>query len=178
MILYRAKRAQKGVSLIEVMIAVLIFTVGLIGVASLLVMATGANHGGFLRTQVTYLAQNMADRMSSNPIGVWQNSYNSEDYPLSSAAQDCLDSSCSPAQLAEYDQKMWSSQLKVFLPDAKATIACTAAGAGFLPQGDTLGNRPPFGGSCNMTITWTDRGSGAESSREAGLQTFAWEFQP
>lgn len=176
MIQHHGSSQQRGITLIEILIAVLVFSLGLIGVAGLLVMATGANHGGYLRTQVTYLAQNMADRMSANPIGVWDDKYNSDSYPLS-VSQDCS-TGCSPAQLAVHDQEMWSSQLETFLPNAKASIQCTAAKAGFLPQGAQLGMRPPYGGTCHMTIEWTERGSGAESDRESAPQTFAWEFQP
>lgn len=172
---YHIFHRQEGVSLIEVLVAVVVFSLGLVGVASLMVMATGSNHGGYLRTQVTYLAQNMADRMSANPMGVWSGNYDAT-YPASST-QDCS-SGCSPAQLAVHDQEIWSSQLNTFLANPTATISCTAAAAGFMPQGAQLGTRPPYGGTCSMSISWTDRGSGAESDRVAALETFVWEFQP
>lgn len=164
---------QRGVGLIEVLIAVLVFSLGLIGIAGLLVMATKANHGAYLRTQVTYLAQNMADRMSANPIGVWTNAYNSAVYPLS-VSQSC-NAGCTPAQLALHDQGMWSDQLQVFLPNPQASITCNAANAGFAPP---LAMRPPYGGTCVMTISWDDRGVGGESNLDTAQQTFAWEFQP
>ena len=178
MIVRTRPSTQQGITLIEILIAVLIFSLGLIGVAGLLVMATGANHGGYLRTQVTYLAQNMADRMSANPIGVWSGAYDSDEYPLAVSKSCSGVPGCTPEDLAVHDQEMWSSQLETFLPNGKATIECTEARAGFMPQGAQLGMRPPYGGTCHMTISWTDRGSGAESDRESEEQTFAWEFQP
>ncbi|MEO8998341.1 MAG: type IV pilus modification protein PilV [Rhodanobacter sp.] len=171
---------QRGVSLIEVMMAVLIFSIGLIGLASLMVMATRSNHAAYLRTQVTFLASNMADRMSANPGAVWSGTYNSTGYPVSSSTagnNDCS-SVCSPAALAAADQRMWSSQLKTFLPNSKASIACGGVtSAGYDPTAQ-LNLRPPYGGNCKMTVQWAERGAGDKAHSDAATQTFAWEFQP
>ena len=168
--------SQKGFSLIEVLIAVLIFSIGLIGIAGLLVIATSADHGAYQRTQVAYLAQGMVNRMAANPVGVWDGGYNSDDYPVSTT-QACS-AGCTPTQIALHDQEKWSGQLKTFLPGPKASIQCTSASAGFAPSASNMGSRPPYGGSCTMTITWKDRGFGASSERKAQDETFAWEFQP
>lgn len=173
------KPRQQGVSLIEVLVAVLIFSIGMIGLAGLLVLATRANHGAYLRTQVTYMAQNMADRMSANPIGVWKGSYNSDAYPLDTATVPTCASGCTPAQLATHDQKLWSRQLKSFLPNPVATLDCSNANLDFDPvSNNQVDKRPPYGGTCHMTIQWSDRGNGGKDGRDTTPQTFAWEFQP
>lgn len=188
---------QRGVSLIEVLMAVLIFSIGLIGMAGLLVMATRSNQAAYLRTQVTFLAGSMADRMRANPVGVWSHSYDSTDYASISGSSTCDSSSpCDPGQVATRDQQVWVSQLKNFLPNPQATIACSAASSGFTPDawspglpasGSTaataavagqVGMRPPYGGSCNMTISWTERHNGDKNHSDADTQKFAWEFQP
>lgn len=166
---------QRGVSLIEVMIAVLIFSIGLIGLAGLLVMATRSNHAAYLRTQVTFLASGMADRMRANPVGVWNGDYDTS-YP--NTTTNACTTGCTPAALAEHDQGMWSSQLKTFLPSAAATIACDASGAGYAPTADQLAMRPPYGGNCKMTIKWTEQKEGDKDHRDAVQQQFDWEFQP
>lgn len=169
---------QRGITLIEVLIALLIFSIGLMGVAGLLVMSARSVHTAYLRTQVTFLAQSMADRMSANVIGVWRGYYNGS-YP-SSGVQRCTQG-CTPQQLAEHDKGLWSSQLATFLPSAtKAKISCSAAGVSYTPTPDQVALRPSYGGSCDMTITWMERGvtmDGA-STEDQSLQTFAWEFQP
>lgn len=170
-------RHQRGASLLEVLISVLIFAIGLLGVAGLLVMATRANHGGYLRTQVTHLAHSMADRMAANPVGVWEGRYNSAAYPLTGNAGNC-NAGCTPHQLATYDQHIWSSQLRTFLPDPQASIDCGTSGVASALTADHLRGRPPFGGTCTMTITWSDRGFGGESDRATGTEGFSWEFQP
>jgi type IV pilus assembly protein PilV len=173
--------SQRGVSLIEVMMAMLIFSIGLIGLAGLMVMSTRSNHAAYLRTQVTFLASNMADRMSANPASVWKGSYNSNAYPVAAATVGCgSGAACSSADLAVHDQQLWSSQLRTFLPNPVATIACGGlTSAGYDPTSQ-LAMRPPYGGNCKMTIKWSERSAGDQASRAAAtpLQTFAWEFQP
>lgn len=126
---------QRGVSLIEVLVAVMIFSIGLVGLAGLLIMATRSNQAAYLRTQVTFLAHNMADRMSANPMAVWDGSYNSTGYPVATTVTTKCDNSspCTPDNLATHDMQMWSSQLAAFLPNATAKIKCDNSAAGFAP---------------------------------------------
>lgn len=170
---------QRGISLIEVMMAVLIFSVGLIGLASLMVMATRSNHAAYLRTQVVFLANNMAGRMSANPVGVWNGDYNSLVYPVSSGSVGCgSGAACSAADLATHDQILWSGQLQTFLPSPAAQITCGGVGsAGYNPSSQ-MTMRPPYGGTCNMKITWSEQGTGDKNTQVNTLQTFNWEFQP
>jgi type IV pilus assembly protein PilV len=169
---------QRGFSLIEVLVAVLIFSIGLIGLAALTVMATRSNQSAYMRTQVAFLAQSMADRMSANPVGVWNGDYNAT-YP-NTTTQTCSDTvNCTPANLANYDQQMWSNQLKTFLTNPNAKITCTNPTA-YTPTGTQVDMRPPYGGNCVMSISWQERtvvtssGTGATTP----TQTFGWEFQP
>lgn len=170
--------AQRGVTLIEVLVAILVSSVGLIAVAALLLMSARSSHAAYLRTQVTFLAQNMADRMQANPMAVWTGDYNGT-YP-NGGAQGCAEG-CTPRQLAQHDKGIWSSQLTTLLsPDAQANITCGTTGLAYVPSAEQLALRPPYGGSCKMSVSWTEQGIGAAGSgkNDAALQTFAWEFQP
>jgi type IV pilus assembly protein PilV len=50
----------------------------------------------------------------------------------------------------------------------------------YTPTPDQVALRPSYGGSCDMTITWMERGVTVDGASAEGqsLQTFAWEFQP
>ena len=61
-----ASKAQRGVSLLEVLITVLVLSVGLLGLAALQATGTKFNHGAYLRTQATALAYEMSDRMRTD----------------------------------------------------------------------------------------------------------------
>ncbi len=173
------KSRQRGVSLIEVLMAVLIFSIGLIGLAGLLVISTRSNHAAYLRTQVTFLASNMADRMRANPMGVWSDAYNITALPAAGGADSCLSSACTPAALATRDIQKFSNQLAVYLPEgATATIACDNTKTGLVLTTAQTEMRPPYGGTCAMTLTWTEREQGDSTHQGGAAQTFAWEFQP
>ena len=160
---------SRGVTLIEVLVAMLVFSLGLIGAAGLMAMAARANQAAYLRTQASFLAQNMAERMRANLIGVWNGDYDGS-YPDASV-QDCA-AGCTPAQLALYDRQRWSGQLTTFLPPGvEASIRCDPAGVPQAPTREQIAFRPPYGGNCSMAIRWTER-------RTVEPQTFTWEFQP
>jgi type IV pilus assembly protein PilV len=167
---------QRGVSLIEVLMAVLIFSISLIGMAGLMMMATRSNQAAYLRTQVAFLASNMADRMRANPAAVWNGNYNTT--TVSTTITDCSTVNCTPAQLAQHDLGAWGSQLTSFLPTPVISINCDNSGAGYVPAGNQVSMTPPYGGTCKMSISWSERQTGDVNNSSAISQQFAWEFQP
>ncbi|QWT21532.1 type IV pilus modification protein PilV [Bacillus sp. NP157] len=165
----------RGVSLIEVLIAVLVFGVGIIGLAGLLIVSFRSNQVGYLRTQAEFIASGMADRMRANPLGVWSGGYDSTSYPVT-ATQDCTTTSaCTPAQLAKRDQYQFSNQLTTFLPNATASIACTKGATADPTQ---LQMRPPYAGNCVMQINWSERTAGDANTASVVKRSYAWNFQP
>jgi len=103
--------------------AVLVFTVGLVGLSSLLIVSFRSNQVGYQRTQAGFIATSMADRMRANPLGVWAGGYNSSSYPIDGTQACTTAAACTPAKLALRDQYLWSSQLRAFLPNGTASIA-------------------------------------------------------
>lgn len=162
---------QQGFSLLEVLISVLIFSIGLLGVAALLVLSVRTNHSAYLRTQATFLAESMADRIRTN-LG-WIQEYNGT-YDASTTDDDDGDCGgpCTPAELVERDKAQWSRQLVDQLPAASAKIDCDEVTI----QPGYVGIQP-YSGLCRMTITWTEADLSNEDEDPAE-QTFAWVFQP
>lgn len=58
-----SRQFQSGVSLIEVLISVLLFSVGLLGLAALQLNSMKANQTATIRSHATFLAYEMGDRM-------------------------------------------------------------------------------------------------------------------
>jgi type IV pilus assembly protein PilV len=166
---------MKGFSLLEVMIAVLVFSLGLLGVGGLMVLSVRTNHSAFLRTQASFLAQSMADRIRTN-VG-WTLSYNGTYDATTAGSGDCTGGICSPESLVQRDKEIWSRQLTDMLPNASAQIACNGTQLG---SGAQRGSAP-FDGLCQMVIVWTEadlsRGTGGTPQAPA-TNTFAWVFQP
>lgn len=160
--------------------AVLIFSVGLIGLAGLLIVSTRSNQEAFVRTQVTFLASSMADRMRANPVALWEGKYDG-DYPVDiTDVPACdLDAACTPDQLVQRDQAIWATQLKTFLPGFGHTNITCKQDTSYNPSSQ-YNMRPPYSGRCTMTITWAERGYGSSDDKTDSekLQSFTWVFQP
>lgn len=167
---------RNGFTLLEVLIALLVFSLGLIGMAGLLAVSVQTNHSAYLRTQATFLAQGMADRMRANNLGLWNLAYNGT-YNSSTAgtASGCLGTtSCTWTQVAARDATVWSNQLVSFLPNPSATIACVTTGTA--PVANTLVERPPYTGQCTMTMNWNEKSS--ETGQSDHTASLTWVFQP
>lgn len=67
---------QQGFTLLEVMVALLIFSVGLLGLAGMQMAGMQSNHGAMLRTLAIQQAYDMADRIRSNRAGFNSGLYN------------------------------------------------------------------------------------------------------
>ncbi len=186
--------SKRGFTMMEVLVAILIFSFGMLGLAGLMTVSMKTNHGAYLRSQAVFLAQSLADRMRSNPIGVW-GSAGTSSYaftaanPVTASNQDCNAATCSPAQVAVHDLYAWNQQLVDFLPPPPsgnpAVVACGLRTTGPVPATATtpaqLLQKPPYDGSCTITINWTETTlNPGESSAAAStvLQTFTLAFQP
>lgn len=170
---------QNGFTLIEVMVAVLIFSVGLMGMAGLMVVSVKTNQSAYLRTQASFLAQAMADRMRANKGLI--NSYNGTYGTATAGADPCASGVvCSPANMVNRDRLVWSQQLIDTLPNPTARVACNGTVAG---TGLHIG-AAPYQGLCTLTIQWDeatlrrDTLAAAPAAATPELQTFAWVFQP
>lgn len=61
-----ASRRMRGMTLIEVLVAVLVLSIGLLGLAGLQVTVLRSNHSAYLRSQATLLAQDITERLLAN----------------------------------------------------------------------------------------------------------------
>ena len=66
---------QRGFSLIEVLIAILILAIGLLGMAHMQASGMRSTHGAYLRTQATFLAGDILDSMRANVTAARAGSY-------------------------------------------------------------------------------------------------------
>lgn len=114
---------HRGFTLIEVLVALLVLSIGLLGLAALQNTALQFNTDSYQRTQATLLAYDILDRMRANSSAVSAGNY---DTPTSSDANSkfssyrsckssscaCGTSSCSAANLATYDLGNWYEKQK------------------------------------------------------------------
>jgi type IV pilus assembly protein PilV len=100
-------RRQRGVSLIEALVALVVLSVGLLGIAGLYLESVRSNRTALARTTAVFLVNDMADRIRSNRGG--KTAY--EVLPLGTAVadpgRDCATNNCTPAQMAAHDLRQW-----------------------------------------------------------------------
>lgn len=178
------QRINSGFTLLEVLIALLIFSLGLIGLAGLLTVSVRTNHTAYLRTQASFLAQSMADRMRANVLGLWGNNYklNSIVTPptapdaavYTATIQDCETAACSYSDVAKRDLQVWQNQLRAFLPNPGASILCSSVATP--PSASQLLSLPPYPLPCEVQVSWSN--SNIPGQTDSNPEVFVWLFQP
>lgn len=127
-----------GFTLIEVLISVLVMSIGLLGLASLQAASLRFNNDSSTQTQASYLASDMADRMRANVSKV-------ADYPGKAGGSNAncyTTTGCSPDEMAANDVYEWEQALTA-LPAGQGTITALA------------------GGLYTITVMWDEQRTGA-----------------
>ena len=118
-----SKRNQQGFTFIEVLVAVLVLGIGLVGVAGLQSVALGMNQGAYLRSQATLLAGDIADRMRANPVGIHNGAYDMGAGASATENTDCEGTTgCNTGALAGHDLYEWTQQVGNVLPNGQAVV--------------------------------------------------------
>ncbi len=120
------KQQNTGFTMFEVLITMVILSIGLLGLAGMQVNGLKNNHLSYARSQATLLAYDMSDRMRSNMAGVEAGSYNSLSGDPPSNPPDCDADLCSPATMATYDYAKWSEALGKNLPKGEGAVSVAA----------------------------------------------------
>lgn len=115
------QRAQ-GFSLIEVLVAVLVLSVGVLGIAGLQLLSLQHNTSSMYRTQAVQAAYDLLDRARVNREQSYGLDYDAE----APTAPDCTRQSCSPQQMRDYDLATWRAQLAAELPQGGGAVSSSA----------------------------------------------------
>ena len=113
-------KTARGFTLVELLVSILVFAIGLLGLTYLQVSGLRANQMSLMRTQATAEAYNMADRLRANPVATLAGNYNGA--PAESDT-DCVGdgTSCTPAQMAAFDRNAWLASVSQ-LPSGSGTV--------------------------------------------------------
>lgn len=133
------KARNTGFSLVEVLIALVVMSVGMLGIAGLYVQSLQAGRTSMFRHHAVTIVGDVADRIRANPTaGIAYTAAVGADNNCIAGGIDC-----NPVQMASTDILLWKNQ---------------AAGA--LPTGDVAivfdnGVVPP---TYQITVSWTEPG--------------------
>ncbi len=141
---------NSGFTMIEVLITLVILSIGLLGLAALQANSMASNHNAYLRSQAIQLAYDMGDRMRANAAGVAAGNYNNVNgIP---ADPGCITAGCTPAQMATYDSFQWNTLLSQQLPAGKGTVTGDSTDFVISVMWDEARNGAT-GTGCNPTVS-------------------------
>ena len=111
-------KKQQGFSLVEVLIALIVMSVGMLGIASLYVQSMQAGRTSLFRHNAITLAGDVADRIRANPLAA--DVYETPD----GADNGCVAGgiTCSAPQMAMNDIFMWEAQADDTLPNGAVDV--------------------------------------------------------
>ena len=127
-------RKQRGVSLVEVLVSVVIMSVGILGVAGIQVVSLQQNRSSIFRAEALQLANDILDRMRANRAQDYAG-VNFIDPPPGITV--CTAAACTPPQMRSYDIAQWKCSINSEDADGTPFARCATLGiAGALPQGE------------------------------------------
>jgi len=190
---FSIKRASsKGFTLIEVLVTIVVVSIGLLGLAGLQISGLRANVSSEARSKATLLASDIIERMRANPLGV-QNTNPAADNQYANIDTSTLNcgtnpdpfcsnysgggtaQNCTAAQMAAFDAWVWGCGLPVaagvqrggvtnLLPNGSASVTCN-------DNGTVPGDPCSPGSTHTVTISWDENSPNATTGTTAGTNT-------
>lgn len=138
---------QSGFTLLEVLVAILVLSIGLLGLAGLMASSIRNNHSAYQRTQATWLAYDMIDRMRVNRANAIT-SANNYNIAIGTA-------SSSSSGLAGTDVTGWKTTLANALPAGDGSVAVDSTSR-----------------AVTVIVQWNDsRGTGGNNAQQLRVDT-------
>lgn len=138
--------------MVEMLVALVVLAVGMLGVASLFAVTLQSGSGAIARMQAVNLASDIADRIRANRKA--GNSYTGAGANKNCAGKALGTVKCTADEMASNDIFLWKQQIAAAFPGGTAagTIGYTAGASAALPSTYTIG------------LTWSEAGTTAKSA--------------
>jgi type IV pilus assembly protein PilV len=161
------RRSERGFTLVEVLVALVVLSVGLLGMAKMVMVSSHSNDSAYLRSQAVALGYQALDAMRANLTASTTTGYATAlgAMPLPPSgwpAGGCVSGNCSNNALAAWDVYAWKLGLSQSLPGGTGSIA-------------TSGGFPMM---ATVVVRWDDSvaqtifaGAGATQTNSITLQT-------
>jgi len=154
----RSATRSRGITMVESMVALVVISIGMLGIAGLYLSSLQAGRSANLRVQAVNLAAEMADRIRANRGA--KGAYVLAAGTLPAAVTCSGTTDCAPTDLAHSDQNIWVTAIRASLPGAP-----TANGA--IAFTDNPGATPD---RYDITITWREAGQDVDSAYRLSME--------
>ncbi|HEZ7473559.1 TPA: type IV pilus modification protein PilV [Neisseria meningitidis] len=180
---FRLKDSQSGMALIEVLVAMLVLTIGILALLSVQLRTVASVREAETQTIVSQITQNLMEGMLMNPTidsDSNKKNYNlyMRNHTLSAVDGDfVIDAIKTKAQLAEAQLKRFSYELKNALPDAAAIHYAVCKDS--LGAAPTLSAGSTFSQNCDgsangdtlIKVLWVNDSAGDSDIARTNLET-------
>ena len=138
---------QKGLTMIEVLVSIVILAIGLLGAAVLQTLSLEGTANTGYRTSAMYLAQDLVDKMRANSVAM--DDYG--DVSKAAAKAACHEAAgCTSQEMAYNDLKEWTDAIADRLPEGVGSVRLPGVGQPNL----------------EIDISWTERVKEAKGASE------------
>ena len=136
-------RSQRGDTMIEVLVTIIIIAVGVLGAAALQVTTLKNLSSSHSASVAAILVEDLSERMRANPTEALNDAYVHNANPGGGFTR-CDEGACTMAQLATYDIGTWWEQVTAVLPSGSWQVTRNAGTNTFV-----------------LTVRWDDDRSGS-----------------
>jgi type IV pilus assembly protein PilV len=144
-------RPHDGFTLLEVLVALLVLSIGLLGIGKMMMLSARANDSAYMRSQATALGYTILDAMRANRQSATVSGYDTALGVFPAAAPGCgtsVAAACNSGQQAQYDLWQWGTSLAAQLPGGVGSVATVVA-----PDILTGANNI----TATVTVQWSDK---------------------
>jgi type IV pilus assembly protein PilV len=157
---WRGRSGARGFTLLEVLVAIVVLSFGLLGLAGLQAATAKFKVGSWARSAASVQFADLADRVRANPIGAgatigitpaiasaytMTDDWDAQQADALAIATNCATTVCTAAQRATFDMLVWRTSVRRQFP--QGAVIVTGGGAG--------GGAPLL--PVNATIAWFDK---------------------
>lgn len=147
------RRNSRGFTMIELLVSVVIMSVGVLGMAGLQMLSMQQNRSALLQSEATQLVNDILDRMRSNQ-GTSYDGVAITDDPA--VTDSCVGNTCTEVEMKDFDIAQWLCSINsIDESDSSTHTVCDTFGiTGTLPVGS--GSIVLTGNIYEITVQWSD----------------------